>query len=286
VTNALRTTLLLGLLTALLLAAGGAVGGRAGLVLALGLAVVVNAGSYWYSDRVVLRMYRAREVSEREAPELHAVVREVARAAGLPMPRVCVVPQPALNAFATGRDPEHAVVAVTEGLLAHLDREELAGVLAHEIAHVRNRDILVGAVAATLAGAVMTLASLARWGAIFGGLGDDEEGGGGILALLLTALLAPLAALLVQAAVSRSREFEADATGARLLGSGTGLARALGKLAVAERALPTAAPAAAGHLLIASPLRGRGLAGLFATHPPIEERIARLRTGVALRHAA
>ncbi len=278
--NTLKTAVLLGVLTALLVGAGGAIGGRGGMLVAFGLAVAMNLGSWWYSDRIVLAMFRAREVGEREAPELHDLVRRIARAAQLPMPRVCVVPQPSLNAFATGRDPAHAVVAVTEGLLAHLDRGELEGVLAHELAHVKNRDVLVGAVAATIAGAVMLLASLARWAALFGGLGgrDGEEGGGNPLALLLTAILAPVAAMLVQMAISRSREYQADAAGAGYLGSGEGLARALEKLAAGDRALPTAGPPAASHLLIMSPLGGRGLASLFSTHPPIGERVARLRS--------
>jgi heat shock protein HtpX len=274
-----KTTLLLAALTLMLVGFGRVLGGRSGMQLAFGLAVVMNLGSYWFSDRIVLAMYRAREVPEAEQPELHRIVRGVAQAAGLPMPRVFVVPQPALNAFATGRDPAHAVVAVTEGLLAHLDRGELEGVLAHEMAHVKNRDILVSAIAATLAGAIMFLADMARWGAMFGGLGgrDGEERGGNPVALLATAILAPIAALLVQMAISRSREYLADDAGAGFLHSGEGLARALEKLAGASRALPTDAPAAAGHVLIVSPLSGGGIFSLFSTHPPIEERIARLR---------
>ena len=276
--NTLKTTLLLALLTVFLVGLGSAVGGRGGMVLAFGLAIVMNLGSYWFSDRIVLAMYRAKEIGPGEHPELHRTVRRIAQAAGLPQPRLFVVPQPGLNAFATGRNPQHAVVAVTEGLLAHLDRPELEGVLAHELAHVKNRDILVSAIAATLAGAIMLIADMARWASIFGGFGGrDGEEGGNPLALLVAAIVAPLAALLVQMAISRSREYQADATGAALLGSGEGLARALEKLSAAGRVLPLEASPAASHLLIVSPLSGKGLFSMFSTHPPIEERIARLR---------
>ncbi|HEY5998040.1 MAG TPA: zinc metalloprotease HtpX [bacterium] len=276
--NTIKTTLLLALLTALLVALGRVFGGRGGMVLAFGMAIVMNVGSYWFSDRIVLAMYRARELGPGEHPELHRMVANIAQTGGLPMPRLFVVPQPGLNAFATGRGPEHAVVAVTEGLLAHLDGPELEGVLAHELAHVKNRDILVSAVAATLAGAIMLIADMARWASIFGGFGGrDSEERGNPLALLVAAIVAPLAALLVQMAISRSREYLADATGARLAGSPEGLARALAKLAAAGRIVPTEGPAAASHVLIVSPLSGGGLFSLFSTHPPIEERIKRLR---------
>jgi len=276
--NTIKTTLLLALLTVFLVGLGSVLGGRGGMLLAFGLAVVMNLGSYWFSDRIVLAMYRAREIDPALHPELHRVVRRIAQAAGLPLPRLFVVPQPGLNAFATGRNPQRAVVAVTEGLLAHLDGPELEGVLAHELAHVKNRDILVGAIAATMAGAIMLIADLARWASIFGGLGGrDGEERGNPLALLVAAVVAPLAALLVQMAISRSREYQADATGAGLLGSGEGLARALEKLASAGRVLPIAASPAASHVLIVSPLSGKGLFSMFSTHPPIEERVARLR---------
>jgi heat shock protein HtpX len=222
-------------------------------------------------------MYRARELGPAEHPELHGAVRRIAQAGGLPMPRLFVVPQPGLNAFATGRNPQHAVVAVTEGLLAHLDGRELEGVLAHEMAHVKNRDILVSAIAATLAGAIMFIADMARWASIFGGFGGRDEERGNPLALLVAAIVAPIAALLVQMAISRSREYQADATGASFVGGGEGLARALEKLSAAGRVLPTEASPAASHVLIVSPLSGGGLFSLFSTHPPIEERIARLR---------
>jgi heat shock protein HtpX len=276
--NTIKTTLLLALLTALLVALGRVFGGRGGMVLAFAMAIVMNVGSYWFSDRIVLAMYRARELGAGEHPELHRAVANLTQAAGLPMPRLFVVPQPGLNAFATGRNPEHAVVAVTEGLLAHLDGQELEGVLAHELAHVKNRDILVSAVAATLAGAIMLIADMARWASLFGGFGGrDSEERGNPVALLVAAVVAPLAALLVQMAISRSREYLADATGARFAGSPEGLARALAKLAAAGRIVPTEGPAAASHVLIVSPLSGGGLFSLFSTHPPIEERIKRLR---------
>jgi heat shock protein HtpX len=276
--NTVKTTVLLALLTVVLVGVGSALGGRGGMVLAFGLAVVMNLGSYWFSDRIVLAMYRAKELGPAEHPELHRSVRRIAQAAGLPMPRLFVVPQPGLNAFATGRNPDHAVVAVTEGLLAHLEGPELEGVLAHELAHVKNRDILVSAIAATLAGAIMLIADMARWASIFGGFGGrDGEERGNPLALLVAAIVAPLAALLVQMAISRSREYQADATGAAFVGGGEGLARALEKLASAGRVLPTQASPAASHVLIVSPLSGAGLFSLFSTHPPIEERVARLR---------
>jgi heat shock protein HtpX len=276
--NMVKTTLLLALLTVFLVGLGSVFGGRSGMLLAFGLAVVMNLGSYWFSDRIVLAMYRAREIGPDEHPGLHRAVSRIANAAGLPQPRLFIVPQPGLNAFATGRNPEHAVVAVTEGLLAHLEGPELEGVLAHELAHVKNRDILVSAIAATLAGAIMFIANMARWASIFGGFGGrDGEERGNPLALLVAAIVAPLAALLVQMAISRSREYQADATGAGLLGSGEGLARALEKLSSAAKVLPVEASPAASHVLIVSPLSGAGLFSLFSTHPPIEERIARLR---------
>jgi len=244
------------------------------MILALILAAGLNFGSYWFSDRIVLSMYRAREVSRSQAPQLYETVERLARRAELPTPRVYVIPKDAPNAFATGRNPDHAVVAVTEGLLDRMEPDELAGVLAHELAHVKDRDILIGPIAATLAGAVMMLANMARWSAIFGGFGGDDEGPG-ILGLLLTSILAPIAAILVQMGISRSREYLADQEGAKIAGSPEGLARALEKLGADSGRLR--ANPATSHLFIVNPLSGGGLRSLFSTHPPLEERIARLR---------
>jgi heat shock protein HtpX len=272
--NQIRTTLLLGLLTGVLLFFGGLIGGRGGMMFAFFLAAVLNFGSYWFSDRIVLSMYQAREVSPGQAPQLYEIVQRLARRAELPTPRVYIIPKDAPNAFATGRNPDHAVVAVTEGLLDRMDSDELAGVLAHELAHVKDRDILIGSIAATLAGAIMMLANMARWSAIFGGFGGDDDGPG-ILGLLLTSILAPVAAILVQMGISRSREYLADQEGAKIAGSSEGLARALEKLGADSGRLK--ANPATSHLFIVNPLSGGGLRTLFSTHPPLEERIARLR---------
>ncbi|MFQ6111179.1 MAG: zinc metalloprotease HtpX [Nitrospinota bacterium] len=278
-TNSIKTYILLAALTALILLIGQAIGGRSGLVMAVILAAVMNLGSYWYSDRIVLSMYRAREVTEREAPDLYRMVRDMSLKGGLPMPKLYVIPKETPNAFATGRNPEHSAVAVTEGLVRLLDREEIRGVLAHELSHIRNRDILISTIAATIAGAIMWLATMAQWAAIFGGAGrDDEEGGGGGLGLLLVAILAPIAALLLQMAISRSREYLADATGARLAGSARGLAGALRKLDYAAKRIPMEASPATAHMFIVNPLSGGGMNSLFSTHPPIEKRIERLLT--------
>jgi heat shock protein HtpX len=275
--NTARTALLLGALTGLLMMIGGMFGGKQGIVIAFLFAMIMNFGSYWFSDRIVLSMYRAQEVSEREAPDLYGLVKDLTLRAGMPMPRVYIVPGDTPNAFATGRNERHAVVAVTEGLLRILNRDELEGVLAHELTHIRNKDILVGSIAATLAGAVMMLASMAKWAAIFGIGGDDEEGGGGIIGLILMAILAPIAAMLIQMGISRSREYMADEGGARVSGKPYGLAGALEKLATASQALPLDANPGTAHMFIVNPLTARAFANLFSTHPPIEERIARLR---------
>lgn len=271
--NVLKTALLLAALTAMLVLAGGAIGGRQGMVIAFVLALVMNVASYWFSDRIVLAMYRARAVDEAQAPGLYAMVRRLAARAGVPVPRVYIIPTQTPNAFATGRNPRHAVVAVTEGILHLLDDEELEAVLAHELAHVVNRDILIATIAATLAGAITYLAHMAQWGAMFGRRGD---GHGNPLVAVLFAILAPIGALLVQMAVSRAREFHADATGARLVGKPSALARALRKLEAGARVLPMEANPATAHLFIVNPLTGQGLSRLFSTHPPVEERIARL----------
>ncbi len=274
--NVFKTGILLGVLTALFVLVGGALGGRQGMVFAFVIAVGMNLLSYWFSDKIVLAMYRAKPITEAEAPRLYAVVRRLATRAQIPMPSVHLIPAEAPNAFATGRSPEHAAVAVTEGIMRILDEDELEGVLAHELSHVRNRDILVSTIAATLAGAITYLAHMAQWSLIFGGRrSDDEEGGNPIVALLLI-IVAPIAALLVQLAVSRSREFHADATGARLAGRSAGLASALRKLDMAARAVPMDTSPATAHLFIVNPLSGQALMRLFSTHPPTEERIARL----------
>jgi heat shock protein HtpX len=276
--NTLKTGILLVLLAAILLAIGGAVGGRSGLIIALILALGMNAISYWFSDKIVLRLYGAQEVSEAEAPQLYGMIRRLAQRAQIPMPRVYLITTETPNAFATGRNPQHAAVAVTEGALRLLDQRELEGVLAHELAHVKNRDTLTMTVTATIASAIMFLADMARWGAIFGGFSRDEENrGGGMLGFLVASIVAPIAATLVQMAISRSREYAADATGARIAGSPYGLADALEKLAYASERVPANVSPATAHLFIVNPLSGRSLATLFSTHPPIEERVQRLR---------
>ncbi len=278
-TNSIKTVLLLGLMTGLILGIGQLFGGPQGMAIALVFSLLLNFGSYWFSDKIVLAMYRAREVSEAEAPELYQIVHNVALRAHLPMPRLYIVPSESPNAFATGRNPEHAVVAVTDGILRILNREELEGVLAHELSHVGNRDILVSSIAAALAGAIMMLANMARFAAFFGGVGRDrdENGGGGILGLLFMSILAPIAAMLIQMAISRSREYMADSTGARTVGNPLGLASALEKLERAKEVVPMDARPETAHMFIVNPLSGGALLSLFSTHPPIEERIRRLR---------
>jgi heat shock protein HtpX len=275
--NIFKTALLLAVLTAMLVLLGGALGGQQGMVIAFVLALAMNFASYWWSDKIVLAMYRAQPVSEAQAPGLYNMVRRLATKAGIPMPRVYLIPTDQPNAFATGRNPEHAVVAVTEGIVRILDDEELEGVLAHELAHVTNRDVLISTIAATLAGAITYLAHMAQWAAIFGGGRHDDEDAPSPIAMMLMAMVAPIAAMLVQLAVSRSREFQADATGARLAGRTWGLSKALEKLEMAKHAVPMDANPATAHLFIVNPLSGQALMKLFSTHPPIEERIARLR---------
>jgi heat shock protein HtpX len=275
--NKIKTFLLLGGLTIFLIFMGKLIGGRSGMYIAFILALAMNFFSYWFSDKIVLRMYGAQEVSPGEAPELHHMVEDLAREAGIPKPKVYIIPDDSPNAFATGRNPEHAAVAATQGIMRILTPTELKGVLAHEIGHVRNRDILISTIAATMSGAIMILADMARFTAIFGGR-DNEEGGGGIIGVIVMSIVAPLAAMLIQMAISRSREYLADETGARLAHNPMSLASALGKLAqgVEQRPMDSASPATA-HMFIVNPLTGGGLANLFSTHPPIEERIARLR---------
>ncbi|MBU1744956.1 MAG: zinc metalloprotease HtpX [Proteobacteria bacterium] len=278
--NTIKTGLLLGALTGLLMLIGGWFGGQQGVVIAFIFAMVMNFGSYWFSDKIVLRMYKAQAVSENEAPELYAMVKNLSLKAALPMPRVYIIPGDTPNAFATGRNEQHAVVAVTEGILRILGRDELEGVIAHELTHIRNRDILIGSIAATLAGAIVMLANMAQWAAIFGGArqDDDEGGGSSIVGLILMAVLAPIAATIIQMAISRSREYLADAGGAKISGKPYGLAGALEKLSRASQTMPMEANPSTAHMFIVNPLTGRSLRNIFSTHPPIEERIARLRS--------
>jgi heat shock protein HtpX len=278
--NTIKIGLLLGALTGLLMLIGGLFGGQQGVVIAFIFAMVMNFGSYWFSDKIVLRMYNAQAVSEHEAPELYATVKNLALKASMPMPRVYIIPGDTPNAFATGRNEQHAVVAVTEGILRILGKDELEGVIAHELTHIRNRDILIGSIAATLAGAIVMLAHMAQWAAMFGGAGrdDDEGGGSNIVGLILMAVLAPIAATLIQMAISRSREYLADAGGAKISGKPYSLAGALEKLSRASQTMPMEANPSTAHMFIVNPLTGRSLMNLFSTHPPIEERIARLRS--------
>jgi len=271
--NILKTTFLLGALTGLLLLFGQVFGGRTGMIIAFGFAVVMNFGSYWFSDRIVLAIYRAQPVSESDDPELVSIVRNLATRAGLPMPRVFRIPQATPNAFATGRNPQNAVVAVTDGIRSLLTADELSGVIGHELAHIGHRDILISSIAATLAGAIMMLASLARWALIFGGSRDDDNNPFGVL---LMAILAPLAAIIIQMAVSRSREYQADETGAKIAGNPDSLASALQKLTMASKRVPMAASPATSHMFIVKPFSGRNLLNLFSTHPPVEKRVERL----------
>ncbi len=275
--NTLRTGMLLTALTVLFVIVGQLVGGQSGAVFAFVFAVIMNFGAYWFSDKLVLAMYRAQPVSPDQAPRLYSMVQELATSAGLPMPRVCIIPSQSPNAFATGRSPKNAVVAVTQGILEILSEDELRGVLAHELAHIRNRDMLVGSIAATLAGAISMLAFMARWGAILGGFGGRDDRDGGVIGLLAAAIVAPIAAMLIQMAVSRSGEYRADATGARIAGTPYGLANALGKLQIASGRRPLQANPASAHLFIVNPLRGKSVWNLLSTHPPVEERIRRLR---------
>ena len=279
--NLIKTGFFLAVLTCLLVLVGGAIGGQQGMTIAFVLAFVMNVGSYWFSDKIVLSMYGAQPAGEAQAPGLYRIVRELAAEAKIPVPPIYLIQDDSPNAFATGRNPQHAAVAVTEGILRIMSEDELRGVLAHELSHVKNRDTLIMTVAATLAGAITYLAQMAQWAAIFGGgrRSDDEGGGGGggLIGMLLMAILAPIAAMLVQMAISRSREYEADASGARLCLSTSGLERALAKLDVASRQEPLNATPATAHLFIVNPLTGGGFATLFSTHPPVEERIARLR---------
>jgi heat shock protein HtpX len=274
--NTLKTTFLMALLTVLLVMAGGAIGGRHGMAFALVMAAVMNLGSYWFSDKIVLAMYGAQEATEADYPEFFGLVRQLALQAGIPMPRVYIIPSETPNAFATGRNPEHAAVAATTGIMRILTRDELLGVMAHELSHVKHRDILISSVAATIAGAIAYLAHMAQWAAIFGGSRDRDEEGGGALGLIVMAIVLPIAAMLIQMAISRAREYEADRGGAEVSGNPLLLASALKKLQMANQQIPMQANAATAHLFIVNPLTGGGLMSLFSTHPPLEERVRRL----------
>jgi len=277
--NTLKTGLLLGALTGLLMFIGGYFGGKGGIMIAFIFASVMNLGAYWFSDKIVLRMYNAQEVSESQAPDLYRMVKDLAMKANLPMPRVYIVPGDTPNAFATGRNEHHAVVAVTEGILRMLNRDELEGVLAHELTHIKNKDMLIGSIAATIAGAIVWLAHMAQFAAFFGGASrDSDEEGGGVIGLILMAILAPIAATIIQMAISRSREYLADEGGAQVSRKPYGLAGALEKLSRASQVIPMNANPSTAHMFIVNPLTGRSLMNLFSTHPPIEERIARLRS--------
>jgi len=276
--NALKTTALLATLTALLVAIGYFLAGSSGMVLFFILAVVMNISAYWFSADIALRMANARQVTENEAPQLFQIISEVATEAHLPMPRVAIIDSPSPNAFATGRDANHAVVAVTTGILGILNRDELQGVLAHELGHVRNHDILIASVAATIAGAITMLAHAAQWAMIFGGFGGGrDDRNSNVFADLLLIILAPLAAMLIQLAISRSREYGADDTGARIIGNPEALASALEKLEMATSVRPLDVNPAVAHMFIVNPLKGANFSGLFSTHPPLEDRIRRLR---------
>lgn len=274
--NLLKTTFLLTALTLLLLFVGKAIGGNGGMMIALIMAGVMNLVSYWFSDKIVLKMYGAREVTEAEAPRLYRITNQLAMKAMLPMPKVYIIPGMSPNAFATGRNPQHAAVAATEGILSILNDEELEGVMAHELAHVGNRDILISSIVATIAGAISYLAHMAQWAAIFGGGRDRDEEGGSPFVMIAMAIVAPIAAMLIQMAISRSREYSADAYGARICRKPLALASALKKLHMGVAAIPMHANSATAHMFIVSPLTGGGLMSLFSTHPPMEERVARL----------
>ena len=275
--NTLKTTFFLAILAVLFVSVGQMLGGRNGATMALIMAGLMNVVAYWFSDKIVLAMYRAKEVKEAEAPELHGIVRELVMRAHLPMPKVYIMDNPAPNAFATGRNPEHAAVAVTTGIMGLLSREELTGVIGHELAHIKNRDILISTIAATIAGAISYLAHIAQWGMMFGGRRDGEDRNplGSVLTIVMM-ILAPIAAMLIQMAISRSREYKADEGGASICGNPRALADALKKLQAGVRRVPMEANPSTAHMFIISPLTGGGLLSLFSTHPPIEERVARL----------
>lgn len=275
--NNAKVWLLMGVLSIILVLIGNKIGGSSGAMLFLIISLGMNLFTYFNSDKMAIRMTRSYPVSESQAPELYAIVRQLSRRAGMPMPRIYMTPSEQPNAFATGRNQAHAAVAVTEGLMRILNRTELEGVLAHELAHIKNKDVLIGAIAASIAGAITMIANVIQWGAIFGMGGDDEEGGGSMIAALLLAVVAPIAAMVIQMSISRSREFSADETGARIAGASHGLSNALLKLESASQRIPMQqANPASSHLFIVNPFSGASVARLFSTHPPVSERVKRL----------
>ncbi len=278
--NTMKTFLLMSVLTVMFVLVGGAIGGEGGMLFALMFAAVMNFVSYWWSDKIVLKMYGARELTPNEHPALFQMTQELVGRAGLPMPKLYIIPGDQPNAFATGRNPEYSAVAVTEGITRLLSKDELRGVIAHELAHIKNRDILVGTVAATFAGAITYLANMAQWAMIFGGRSSDDDEGSNPLAAIIMMIVAPIAALLVQMAISRSREFLADETGAQMSGNPLSLANALRRLHVGVERIPMHATPATAHMFIVNPLSGGAFMKLFSTHPPMEERIARLEAMV------
>jgi heat shock protein HtpX len=277
--NTIKTVLLMSVLTVLLVFVGNILGGSGGMMIAFLFAIVMNFGTYWFSDKIVLRMYKAQPVQREDNPELFRMTEELTARAGIPMPKLYIIPNDQPNAFATGRNPQNAAVAVTNGILKLLSREELMGVIAHELSHVKNRDILVGTIAATIAGAISMLANMAQWAMIFGGRGSDEKGSNPIT-LIVMMIVAPLAAMMIQMAISRSREFMADESGAKMTGNPLYLANALRKLDTTAKRIPMEANSATAHMFIVSPLRGGGFTKLFSTHPPMEERVAKLEAMV------
>lgn len=278
--STLKTVVLMVFLTVFFIFVGSAIGGKQGATIALILALGMNFFAYFFSDKIVLTMYGAKQVTEAEAPELYRIVRKLSQKAGLPMPKVYIIQADQPNAFATGRSPKHGVVAVTTGIMRLLSREELEGVIGHELAHIKHRDILISTIAATLAGAISYLAQMAQWAMIFGGRHDDDEGGGNPLVALVMVILAPIIAMIIQLAISRAREYAADEGGAKIAGNPLYLSNALRKLHYASQAIPMDANPGTAHMFIVNPLSGKTLMKLFSTHPPVEERIARLEAMV------
>jgi heat shock protein HtpX len=274
--NTIKTTLLMTILTVLLVLAGNLLGGQTGMIIAFAFAIMMNVGTYWFSDKVVLKMYKAQELDRNQYADIYAMTEEMTGRAGIPMPAMYMIRGEQPNAFATGRDPEHAAVALTEGIVRLLNRDELRGVIAHELAHIRNRDILVATIAATLAGAITMMANMAQWAFIFGAGRSSDDRGGNPIAAIAMIIVMPIAATMVQLAISRQREFMADAVGAEMSGNPLSLANALKSLHTASQQIPMQATPATAHLFIVNPFTARGLAKLFSTHPPMEERIAKL----------